>query len=278
MHDISGLGKCSLTAIIPTLSAMGIQVCPIPTAVLSAHTGYSGFVMRDLTDFIEEAGAHYSAMKMKFDCIYSGFLASQVQIGHCIRLMEQHPEALKVVDPVMGDDGKRYKTYTDELCADMKKLVHAADLITPNLTEAAILLDEVYPAGGLDRGRLKSWLVRLSQLTAANAGIVITGAYAERGKIYSVGFDPSADSFWKVGSDYVPAKYSGCGDLFTAVLTGGILKGDSLPIAMDRASHFTGLAIKTTYSYGLSGNDGILFEPELAWLTAYRELGDFEPL
>ena len=103
IQDISGLGRCSLTVVIPVLSAMGIQVCPVPTAVLSAHTGSSEFVMRDLTNFMKPALEHYKKMDMKFDCVYSGFLASSEQIDHCLEFFEAFPDALKVVDPVMGD-------------------------------------------------------------------------------------------------------------------------------------------------------------------------------
>ena len=278
IHDISGIGKCSLTAIIPVMSAMGIQVCPVPTAVLSAHTGYSSFVMKDLTDFIGKALENYKTLGTSFDCIYSGFLASADQIEHCADFFDAYPGALKVVDPVMGDNGKRYKTITDELCTKIKMLVKKADLITPNLTEAALLLDEDCPVNGLRANELKSWLVRLSQLSENTRYIVITGAQTSDGKIWSAGYDRTTGGFWRVGSSYVPMQYSGCGDLFTAVLVGGLMSEDSLPIALDRAAHFTGLAIKTTYSYGISKNDGILFEPQLAWLNNYSELGNFEPI
>jgi pyridoxine kinase len=276
IHDISGLGKCSLSVILPVLSAMGVQVCPVPTAVLSAHTGYGDFVMRDLTDFISDALEHYKKLGQHFDCVYSGFLASAEQIDHCLDFLSAYPQALKVVDPVMGDNGKPYRTFTDELCRKMSRLVKAADIITPNLTEAAILLGEPYPAAGLNAREVRSWLVRLSQLGPRT--VVITGAEISGKGISSVGFDSKNSSFWKVVSDYVPAKYSGCGDLYTAVLTGGLLLGDSLPIAMSRAAGFAKLAIKTAYSYGVSKNDGVMFEQHLPWLAEYSELSDFEPL
>ena len=155
IHDLSGLGRCSLSVIIPILSAMGVQVCPVPTAVLSAHTGYGDFVMRDLTDFISPALEHYKKLEVDFDCVYSGFLASEEQINHCLEFFSSFPQSLKVVDPVMGDDGKRYKTYTTKLCEGMKELVAVADIITPNLTEASILLDEEYPISPPGREKAK---------------------------------------------------------------------------------------------------------------------------
>ena len=189
IQDISGLGRCSLTVVIPVLSAMGIQVCPVPTAVLSAHTGYSEFVMRDLTDFMKPALEHYKKMDMKFDCVYSGFLASSEQIDHCLEFFEAFPDALKVVDPVMGDGGKAYKTYTKELCSRMVELVKVADIITPNLTEAAILLGEEYPTASMRSSEIKSWLVRLSKQGAKI--VVITSVNLADGGMSTVGYDLS---------------------------------------------------------------------------------------
>ncbi|MBR1392889.1 MAG: pyridoxamine kinase [Ruminococcus sp.] len=276
IHDISGLGRCSLTVIIPVLSAMGVQVCPVPTAVLSAHTGYGEFVMRDLTDYIGSALDHYKRMGVKFDCVYSGFLASSEQIDHCLDFFASFPEALKVVDPVMGDNGKNYKTYTPELCARMSELVAVADIITPNLTEAAILLGEKFPEGAVSASTMKSWLVRLSQLGPKT--VVITSVPLLSGGIATVGYDSERGSFWKITGEYVPISYSGSGDMFASVLVGGILGGDSLPIAMNRATTFTTSTIKTTYGYGTHWTDGIMFEPQLFRLRSEAELNDYTNL
>lgn len=276
IHDISGVGRCSLTVIIPVLSAMGIQVCPVPTAVLSAHTGYGEFVMRDLTDYLPAALEHYKKMGTKFDCVYSGFLASVQQIDYCRDFFTSFPDALKVVDPVMGDDGKAYATYTKELCSRMSELVAVADIITPNLTEAAILLEEPYPTAPLTHSETKSWLVRLSKQGAKV--VVITSCPLADGGMSTVGYDKESNSFWMVKNDYVPISYSGSGDMFASVLTGGLLKGDSLPIAMNRATAFTQLAVKKTYSYGTPLTDGIMLEEQLPWLTGYQELSDFTNL
>lgn len=276
IHDISGLGRCSLTVIIPVLSAMGVQVCPVPTAVLSAHTGYGEFVMRDLTDYIDSALDHYKRMGVKFDCVYSGFLASSEQIDHCLDFFASFPEALKVVDPVMGDNGKNYKTYTPELCARMSELVAVADIITPNLTEAAILLGERFPEGAVSASTMKSWLVRLSQLGPKT--VVITSVPLLSGGIATVGYDSERGSFWKITGEYVPISYSGSGDMFASVLVGGILGGDSLPIAMNRATSFTTSTIKTTYGYGTHWTDGIMFEPQLFRLRSEAELNDYTNL
>lgn len=264
IHDLSGFGRCSLAVILPVLSSMGIQCCPVPTAVLSTHTGgFEGVVIKDLTDYISPALAQYKKLKIEFDAVYSGFLASAEQIDHCLEFFTAYKDSLKVVDPVMGDRGKTYRTYTEELCRRMGELVDVADVITPNLTEAAILLGEQYPVE-LTAGAAKSWLARLCEKVKI---AVITGVPLTDGVIANVGCDREHGGFWRVDCDYVPASYPGTGDIFASVLTGSLLLGESLPIAMDRAAAFTQIAIKNTYSYGLEPRNGVLFEPSLRWLS-----------
>lgn len=263
IHDLSGFGRCSLAVIMPVLSTMGIQCCPVPTAVLSTHTGgFEDIVIKDLTDYISPALKQYQKLGIGFDAVYSGFLASTEQIDHCLEFFSAYRDSLKVVDPVMGDHGKPYRTCTPELCKRMGELVDVADVITPNLTEAAMLLEEKYPSQ-LTAGAVKSWLARLGERVRI---AVITGVPMAEGIIANVGFDRENGGFWRVDCDYVPASYPGTGDIFASVLTGGLLSGDSLPIAMDRATMFTQIVIKNTYSYGLEPRNGVLFEPSLCWL------------
>lgn len=260
IHDLSGFGRCSLAVIMPVLSAMGIQCCPVPTAVLSTHTGgFEDIVIKDLTDYIRPALNQYKKLGIDFDSVYSGFLASAEQIDHCLEFFSAYGSSLKVVDPVMGDHGKPYRTYTPQLCKRMGELVDVADVITPNLTEAAILLDEKYPLE-LTAGEVKSWLARLCKRVRI---VVITGVPLSEGAIANVGCDRETGGFWRVDCDYVPASYPGTGDIFAGVLTGGLLRGDSLSIAMDRATVFTQIAIKNTYSYGTEPRNGVMFEPSL---------------
>lgn len=265
IHDLSGFGRCSLTVILPVLSAMGVQVCPVPTAVFSTHLGGLGDVeYRDLTDYMEPALRHYQRLGLGFEALYSGLLSTEAQIDHCLRFIESYPDALVVVDPVMADHGKLYRTCTPAIRRRMTELVEAADILTPNLTEAAVLLGEEYPFAPLTRAQGKSMLVRLSERGPRR--VVITGVKLATGEMASIGYDREQNAFWAVDCDYVPVSYPGTGDIFASVLTGGMLTGDSLPMAMDRATRFIEVCIKTTFGYGSDTRYGVMLEaclPEL---------------
>lgn len=276
IHDLSGVGRCSLSVILPTMSAQGIQVCPVPTAILSTHTGgFGDVVLRDLTDYISPALEHYKRLDYKFDCVYSGFLASTEQIDHCLEFFEYYKDALKVVDPVMADNGKPYKTCTPELCSRMGELAAIADIITPNITEAAMLLGENPLQPDVSMQKIKSCLVRLSELGPKI--VVITSVFSD-GRTYNVGYDRDHSKFWRIPYNMINAHYPGTGDVFASVLTGSILRGDSLPIAMNRATAFLERAIKTTYSYSTDSREGIMLESCLDFLITNPTLCDYEQM
>lgn len=276
IHDLSGVGRCSLSVILPTMSAQGIQVCPVPTAILSAHTGgFGDVVLRDLTDYISPALEHYKRLNYKFDCVYSGFLASTEQIDHCLEFFEYYKDALKVVDPVMADNGKPYKTCSTELCSRMGELAAIADIITPNITEAAMLLGENPLQPDVAMQKIKSYLVRLSELGPKI--VVITSVFSD-GRTYNVGYDRDHSKFWRIPYNLINAHYPGTGDVFASVLTGSILRGDSLPIAMNRATAFLERAIKTTYSYSTDSREGIMLESCLDFLITNPTLCDYEQM
>lgn len=277
IHDLSGFGRCSLAVILPTLSAMGVQVCPVPTAVLSTHTGGFGEVcQRDLTDYILPTLAHYRRLEIRFDCVYSGFLASTEQIDDCLAFLDAYPQALKVVDPVMGDHGKPYRICTAQLRARMSELVAAADVITPNLTEASMLLAEDYPREPLGSTKAKSMLVRLSE--RGPKIVVITSVPMADGKLSNIGYDRGRGMFWRVNCEYIPVNYPGTGDIFASVLVGGMLRENSLPIAMARATQFAEIAVRTTYSYGADPREGVMFESCLDWLTGNTTMSNYTSL
>lgn len=277
IHDLSGFGRCSLSVILPTLSVMGVQVCPVPTTVFSTHTGGLGSVeQRDLSDFTLPCLGHYRRLGLEFECVYSGFLSSQEQIDHCLKFFSTYRDALAVVDPVMGDHGHPYRTITPQMRSRLGELVQVADIITPNLTEACMLLKIPYLNEGLSRAQAKSLLVRLSELGPNY--VVITGAPMASGSIANIGYDRQNNSFWYIDCDYVPVSYPGTGDLFASVLTGGFLTGDSLPMAMGRAAYFVERCIKTTFSYSSDTRYGVMLEKELGVLIDRQNIKDFSLL
>lgn len=270
IHGLAGFGRSSLAVVIPTLSSMGVQVCPVPTAVLSTHTGGLGDVeYRDLTDYIRPCVEHYKRLDLEFEAVYSGFLSNPSQADDMKAFIAEYPHALAVVDPVMGDHGKPYRTCTPALREKMRALVQSADIITPNPTEAYLLLGETYQHEPFTRQKLKSMLARLSELGPRY--VVITGVEMSSGECANVGYDKGQNAYWYVGYDYVPIAYPGTGDIYASVLTGSMVTGDSFPIAMDRATRFVELAIKITFSYGADTRYGVMLEKCLEWLT-HREI------
>lgn len=277
IHDLAGFGRCALSVILPVLSVMGIQVCPIPTAVLSTHTGGFGDVcLRDLTDHMGPSLEHYRRFGLELECIYTGYLSSPEQVNHCLDFFRQWPDAMIVVDPVMGDHGKLYRSFTGELVEGIGRMVRRAQIITPNLTEAAILLDDPQPTGTLTTAAVRSMLVRLGEMGPEK--VVITGVTLATGEYANVCYDREHNSFWKSVGDRVPVHYPGTGDIFAAVLTASLLRGDSLPMAMDRATRYVELTIKTTYSYSTDPRDGVMLERTLEWLTRDEVSKGFQTL
>jgi len=270
VHDLSCFGRCSLTVIMPILSCMGIQVCPLPTAVLSTHLGgFSDLAFCDFTDHMPAFFHHWKKEGVTFDCIYSGFLASEEQmevVHHFINDFSDN-KPLVIVDPVMGDNGKLYATYTPKMQEQMKTLIQKANIITPNYTEACFLLGENYQNSDCEKDRMKDWLMRLADF-GPNI-VVMTGIPFNKDKILNMGYDQSKDVFWEVTNDYIPAHYPGTGDIFASVLVGSLLKGESLPTAMKRAANFVALAIKASFEAGTPTREGVMLETVLPYL--YRE-------
>ncbi len=278
IHDLSSYGRASLTVVMPILSTMGIQACPLPTAVLSTHSGFSDYYFTDLTDHMKGVIKHWQKLNLTFDAIYSGFLGSNAQIDLVLEVINRFKsdDSIAVVDPVMGDNGKLYGPLNQGLVNEMKRLVQAADIITPNITEAALLLDEPYRED-LTVCEIKDWLCRLAELGPDK--VVITSAPSKDKKTTSVvAYNKIDNRFWKVQCDYIPAYYPGTGDAFTSVIVGSLLQGDSLPIALDRAVQFTSLGIRSTFGYQLSPLNGFLLEKVLDTLKAPVQLSSYQLL
>lgn len=262
IHDISGFGRCSLTVVLPVLGAMGAECCPMPTAFLSAQTAFpksDRAVFLDMTDQLERTGSHWQELGAEFDAIYSGFLGSETQIGLIGEFIGKfrRKETLVVVDPVMGDWGKPYRTYTPDLCRRMGELAGHADVITPNLTEAAILLGEEYdPAPG--ENKVSAWLERLSM--DGQRSVVITGVVPRPGLVGAACFDREEGKIDIRTAAQVPVEYSGTGDLFASVMLGGLLRGESLCDAVQLAVNFVQKCAAFTLQLGGDRREGVMFE------------------
>ncbi len=278
IHDMSGFGRCSLSVIIPTLSSMGMQVCPLPTAVLSTHTGgFEGYTFVDLTDTMKAYYEHWKSLGITFDCIYTGFLGSSKQIDIILDFIKDFAkeDTMVVVDPVFADGGKLYDTFTPDFINHMKRLVSKAQTITPNITEASFLLaqekKEVYSVD-----EVKKMLLSLCKLGPQTA--VITSMVMPDAANCVVAYDKIDGRFWRVGCDYIPAEYPGTGDIFTSVLAGALLEGDSLPVAIDRAVQFISIAIRTTFGYNPPIREGVVLERVLHTLSKTPENINYEIL
>ena len=256
---------------------MSVQTCPLPTAVLSSQTsGVEGFTFHDLTAEMGPMRDHWQQMGLSFDAVYSGFLGNPRQleiaarcIGHFLK-----PGGFALVDPVLGDNGTLDPTQTPEMVEAMRQLIGHAHVITPNLTEAAFLLDEPYRPDISPDG-LKEQLQRLAAMGPDR--VVITSAPAARpGHCAAVAYDREQGRFWKMESPYIPAFYPGTGDTFSSVLVGAFLQGDSLPVALERAVRFVTLGIRVTYGYDTRHSDGVLLERTLPALQDRCAIGEYE--
>ena len=268
IHDLSGYGRCALSVIIPIISATGIQVVPVPTAVLSTHTGgFDNIAIRNLTEHITDCYNHYKELQVEFDCIYSGFLSSPEQVDGCLLYLEGYKDALKVVDPVLGDNGKPYKTCTKELMKRMRELTGKADIITPNLTEACLMTDTAYPDlshHSEEEAEAAIGAIAEKIKTFTNAECVITGIHFKDGVgTYCLG---------KMHSERARRNdYPGTGDLFASVMLAYILKSGKpldrqiLQKSAEYASRFTAEVIDYSLEYGDAEprRDGVLLERAL---------------
>ncbi|MCL2793011.1 MAG: pyridoxamine kinase [Spirochaetaceae bacterium] len=269
VHDLSGYGKCSLTVAIPVLAAMGMQVCPLPTSILSTQTsGFKDYTFFDFTDHMEGIINHWKSLNIKFDAIYTGFLGSSKQIDIIINFIEKfnHEKMLVVIDPVLGDDGELYDTISQTIVEEMKKLVTKATLITPNITEAAILLGE-NNYDKLSDKKIKSILGSLAEMGPDMVVVTSVGTENELHPIVAA-YDKKLNKYWKIKNEYIPVSYPGTGDIFASIMTGCILRGDSLSVCAATAVEFITEAIKETYAHKTTPRNGILFEKVLNMLSA----------
>lgn len=277
IHDLSGIGRTSLMAVIPILSTMGFNVCPLPTAILSNHSQYPDFSFLDLTEEMPRIIDQWEKLGVTFDAIYTGYMGSPRQIEIVCGFIERFRTAdtLVVVDPVLGDNGHLYSKMTQEIVEEMRRLACRADVLTPNLTEAFALLDRPYKTDCTTE-ELKDLIAELSEMgpdTVIITGVPVPG---QSGLTSVIARSKSDLRTWKVTCPYLPAHYPGTGDSFTSVITGSLLQGDSLPIALDRAAQFILQGIRSTFGYRMDNRDGILLERVLPNLNTPIQSATYE--
>lgn len=264
INDMTGFGRCSIAASLPIISAMKIQCCPLPTAILSAHTGFPNFFLQDFTPHMQEYMEHWKSLNLEFDGIATGFLGSKEQISEVIHFFElfKTEKNQVLVDPVMGDYGKLYSSYTDEMCSEMKRLVPYADILTPNLTEACRLLDIPYEQADVsDEGLLKI-CQNLSKMGPDK--IALTGLQAE-GSITNFLYE-KAGTYEKIVVKKIGEDRSGTGDVFSSVLFGDMINGKDFFAAGKKAADFITKAIAFTAELDTPLNYGLCFEEFLTEL------------
>jgi len=267
IHDLSGYSHTSLMAVIPIMSKLGISVCALPTAVLSSNTEHKGFKLVDLTNHLDSFLEHWAKLKLSFSAIYSGFLSSEQQVKIVIRAIElfKQPNQIIVIDPVMADDGELYSCFDRKIVNAMQELINYADVITPNLTEAALLLNMEYDFE-ISTHKLKLQCKLLSRLGPKY--VVITGVPVlyDTSKIAVIAYDRTIDRHYYIISECQPVNYPGRGDIFTSVLTACLIKGMEFPNAVRKAVSFVSKATKITMEMHLPEQEGICLEKAISLL------------
>lgn len=258
INDISGFGRCSTTVMLPIISYMGVQCCPVPTAILSNHMGYPNYYMDDYTDRMEEYIENWRKLRLRFDGIATGFLGSVEQISivkQFVRTFAKE-DAIVIVDPVMGDHGKLYSTYTEELCAQMKELIKLADITTPNLTEACKLADIPYQDGSWRKKELCEMAERI--VAFGPSRVVITGIPQGgfiANYVYEKGIEPQIIRTHRVG-----AERSGTGDVFSSIIAADGVNGVPFGKSVRKASGFVKKCILHSIEREIPKTDGVCFE------------------
>lgn len=271
VSDLSGFGRCSLTVALPILSAMGVQTCPLPTMLLSAHTGYPQPHIRSLSEDLRPYLNHWERLGLSFAAVYTGFLGDAGQVAALEPFLRRQSAAgaLCLVDPAMADHGQLYATCTPELVEEMRRLVAAATVVTPNLTEACLLTGWEYAAflaqsPEEQQETLTQMGTQLCQMGAGAA--VITGVPLTDDRLGNWIVRRKELRAEVVSCERVAKNYAGTGDVFSAVLCGALLAGMELKAAVEKAAAFVGQALQETAARQLPLQDGVMFEPFLAKL------------
>lgn len=265
INDFSGFGRCSIAVSLPIISAMGIQCCPIPTAVFSDHTGFDSYYRVDFTDHMRRYIGEWAKLDLRFSGIATGFLGSEEQIeivGDFLQDFSDDSTSV-LIDPVMGDYGKLYHGYSEKLARKMHRLLPYANILTPNLTEACILTKTEY-RGDMTVGELRHLCEKLDELCDSDKAvkIVISGLNRKEGYlenyVYARDIEPQLVMTPKIGENR-----SGTGDVFSSIIAGCSVRGIDFVESVWIASEFIGKCLATTMEMGLPKTDGIAFEEHL---------------
>lgn len=267
INDLSGIGKCSLSVAIPLLSALKVQCCPFPTAILSSQTGFSEYTFLDLTNEMEKYSNTWKKLNLNIDTIYSGFLGSSSQIDIVRNFIKSNPHAFVIVDPVLGDNGELYPIFNKDTCTKMKDLVIHSNLITPNITEACLLLNEDYK-DNFSEEEVITIAKKLSELGPSK--VIITGIVRDN-MIYNLSYDKEEDKAFTYGLEYNKCSYSGTGDIFVSIICALITNNYDLEFAVKTASDFIYKCVSYTSKYEDDRNQGVMFEMFLNDLTSINK-------
>ena len=264
VQDISCVGKCSLTVALPIVSAMGIECAILPTAVLSAHTAFRGYTFRDLTEDLSGIIDHWQREKLDFRAVYTGYLGSQEQLDTVARLFAAYPTSYRIVDPVMGDNGRLYPGFTEEFAKEMGKLCQKADYILPNMTEACYMMGLPYPGTDYDEIYVRDMLDILTRRGPRVA--VLTGVSLERGKVGAMAYDREADEYFYYCREQFPATFHGTGDIFASTFTGALVRSGDYKEALRVAVDYTVECIRLTLENPDHVSYGVEFERAIPYL------------
>jgi len=263
INDFSGFGRCSITVALPIISAMKVQCCPVPTAIFSNHTGFPSYFFDDYTEKMESYIKEWKKLKLRFDGISTGFLGSKEQIEIVMNFFRDFrtKDNIIIVDPVMGDYGKTYTTFSKEMCLEMKRLVNYADILTPNITEACILTDTQYQEKW-KVAQIMEIACKLRQMGPEK--IVITGIIQGdfiANFCFEKGQEPKMLRGHRVGT-----QRSGTGDIFASVIAADAINGVPFRQSVKKASNFIKKCLQRSIELNIPVTDGVCFEEVLSSL------------
>ncbi len=265
-NDVAGYGRCSTTEALPIISAMGVQACLVPTSLFSNHTGFPLHFMHDCTPYLPDYLHAWEELGLSFDGIYCGFLGSAAQIGIVQEFRSLHPEALFILDPVMGDHGKAYRTVTPEHCAEMKELLAGADIITPNIMEACLLTGVPYRESRWTAQELRRLAGQLHAMGPAR--IVITGLREGQDYLNFISCQEDASSCSELLRTHSAGhSWHGTGDIFASIIAADALNQVSFSKSVEKAASFVRTCISASIQLGIPETDGVCFENFLGMLT-----------